>query len=213
MMHRALQADRAQVIGSPMEHDAALSRLRARQRRLLGRPQEDLQSLLAIATGKVASLVGRLERERNGAVISPELRAEIEKFERGPQGHRCPQDYGYKYVELADVSSEMKAEVRDGVQRAVNVLNGFPASSGNVTPPLPSPAVCYMRLARPGEQPDFTDHKLLYGLHRWGSATICIRADVPPRRARATAVHEVGHAIGGLGHPEAENFARSLVIV
>lgn len=185
MMYRALQAERARVIGSPLRRDAAL---RARQRR----PTDDaaLSRLIAGANAKIAGLVSRLERERNAMVTPPTLRAEIER--EAERFKNRPQDHRYRYVELADVPEATKAALRDGVQRAVNRLAGI-SSGSPITPPLPTPSVRYFRAAKPGEQADFEDHRVLYGQHIYGTNFIDVRADLRPPQARVTAAHEVFH--------------------
>lgn len=190
-----------------------------RGRRAIGLPldaaEADLQRRISRARRAVDGLIARVEREPR-AKVPPELRNEIEKFKRGPQGHRCPLDHRYVYVALADVRQDVRDAVADGVRRAVNRLNGFPANS-NVTPPLPEPWVRYFRGAKDNERADFTDHRILYGRHQLETSFIDLRLDNrTPAQCRSVACHEVFHWGGDdrfrLDNDAADRFSSELVL-
>lgn len=212
------------VFGLPRGRIAAdvdLGRLVRRQARLLGRAtsaprsETELDRTLADANRRLDAVIRRVEAARRRPDIPPELRAEIraeiERFQRGPQDHR------YRWVALADVGQDVREAVGDGVWRACNRLGGFPAAS-DVTPPLPAPVVRFFRRARDGEVANFTDARLLNGQHFWETNFVDIRigADRTPAQCRATAVHECWHWGGDdrFRHDEAaaENFRGGLVL-
>lgn len=162
------------VFGFPrdrIETDPVLGRLTRRRARLLGRP---------------ATSAPRSETK-----LQRDIDVEVKRFKASAKdGHR------YVFVPLSDVPQETRDEVTWRVRRAANVVAGFPASSGEVVPPLPMPVVRYFRPARDGERADFTDPRRVNGLHAHGTNFIDIRADLSPREAGGTATHEVHHWSG-----------------
>lgn len=208
---------RGLVIGLPaavIAADVDLGRLVRRQAQLFGRAtsvrsETELQRHIDDANRRVDSLIERIEADRRRPNVPPELRSQVERFKAGPGKH------GYVWVALADVPQATRDAVADGVRRAVNRLEGFPASS-DVTPPLPTPTVRYFRLSRDGEKADFTDRRVLDGRHVLGSNTIDVRGDVSAAEARRTIVHECYHWGGDdrfrRSDDDAERFRESLVI-
>lgn len=188
------------VIGLPaaeIEADVDLGRLVRRQARLLGRAtsarsETSLQRDIDDANRRIDSVIRRIEAARRRPDIPPELLAEVEKFERGPQDHR----YRYRFVELSDVPQDVRDAVSDGVKRACNRLEGFDAA-GDVTPPLPTPTVRYFRAAKDGEPADFTDRRRLFGKHVYETNFVDLRIDdISAAKVRQTAAHECYHWAG-----------------
>lgn len=169
--------------------DRDFRRIRDRQRRLLGRPREDgLQALIDDANRRAGSVIRRIEAGRLRPDVPPELRAEVERFRRGPG------DHAYVFVELADVPQAIRDAVAYGIRRATNRLAGYPANSADVTPPLATPTIRYFRASRDDERPDFTYRSPLLGRHVLDSNMVDIRFDNrTPAQCCSTAVHEVYH--------------------